>query len=98
MKTYRGFSKVTLRSLLGGILGAALLLVHAAYAQATVSTSTIQVSGSASAQKTGLGETVNFSGPLVVTSKVVTGKTRKFAAAATAPVRSTDATPCQELP
>lgn len=72
MKTYRGFSKVTLRSLLGGILGAALLLVHAAYAQATVSTSTIQVSGSASAQKTGLGEQVNFAGPLVVTSKVVT--------------------------
>jgi hypothetical protein len=55
-----------------GVLGALLLAVPSALAQTTVSTFTIQVSGTASAVKTGLKETVSFSGPLVVTTTVVT--------------------------
>lgn len=73
MKTQRGFSRLTtLLSLIGGIVGAVFLMVRTANAQATVSTFTIQVSGSASAQKTGLGEVVTFSGPVVITATVVT--------------------------
>ena len=55
-----------------GVLGALLLAVPAAKAQTTVSTFTIQVSGTASAAKTGLPETVKFSGPVVITTTVVT--------------------------
>ena len=55
-----------------GVLGALLLAVPAAMAQTTVSTFTIQVSGTASAAKTGLPEAVKFSGPVVITTTVVT--------------------------
>lgn len=72
METHRRFSRLTVLSFLTGILGAAFLLVRPAHAQATVSTFTIQVSGTASPQKTGLSETVDFSGPVVVTATVVT--------------------------
>ncbi len=78
MKTYRGLSKAVLPSLLVGVLGALFIAVSPAYAQtstvptSTVSTFTIQVSGSASAAKTGLGEAVTFSGPLVMTANVIT--------------------------
>jgi hypothetical protein len=71
MKKYRG----TIPSLLGGIVGALLLAAPAASAQTTVSTFTLQVSGNASQVKTGLGETVNFSGPVVITATVVTDPT-----------------------
>ena len=67
MKKARG----VLSSLLGGAVAALLLAAPAAMAQTTVSTYTINVSGSASAVKTGLPETVKFSGPLVVTTSVV---------------------------
>jgi len=59
---------IALSLLLGGLLVAAA----PAYPQATaVSSFTIQVSGTAAAVKTGLSETVAFSGPLVVTANVV---------------------------
>jgi hypothetical protein len=67
MKTYR---RVILSFL--GALGAILLAAPAARAQATVSTFTIQVAGNASPVKTGLPETVSFSGPVVITATVVT--------------------------
>ena len=52
---------------------AAVFAVASARAQtAATSSFTIQISGNASAVKTGLPETVMFSGPLVVTSTVVT--------------------------
>jgi hypothetical protein len=55
------------------VLGGLLLATAPAYAQTSaVSSFTIQVSGTASAVKTGLSETVAFSGPLVVTANVVT--------------------------
>jgi hypothetical protein len=66
-----------------GVLGAILLAVPSALAQTTVSTFTIQVSGSASAAKTGLGEAVTFSGPLVVTATVVTDPSASTPSAAT---------------
>src|SRR3954469_665676 len=68
MKTYRGL----ILSLAGTLLAALLLLPSAARAQATTSTFSIQVSGSASQAKTGLGELVNFSGTLLITTTVVT--------------------------
>jgi hypothetical protein len=68
MKTYRGL----ILSLAGTLLAALLLLPSAARAQATTSTFSIQVSGSASQAKTGLGELVNFSGTLLITAVVVT--------------------------
>jgi hypothetical protein len=55
-----------------GLLGALLLAATPALAQTTVSTFTIQVSGTASSLKTGLSETVKFAGPVVVTTTVVT--------------------------
>ena len=68
MKTYRGLSRVVILS-----LGSLFIAVRPAHAQtATVSTFTVQVSGSATAAQTGLNETVNFSGPVVVTATVVT--------------------------
>ena len=55
------------------LLLAGLFAVAPAHAQtAATSSFTIQISGNASAVKTGLPETVMFSGPLVVTSTVVT--------------------------
>jgi hypothetical protein len=68
MKTYRG----VILKFLGGAVGALLLAAPAARAQATVSTFTIQVAGNASSVKTGLPETVKFSGPVVITATVVT--------------------------
>ena len=60
-------------SLLGGALAALYLAVPAAYAQTSVVSSfKIQVSGTASSVKTGLPETVAFSGPVVVTATVAT--------------------------
>ncbi len=70
-KTYRG----VILSLLGGIVGALVVAVPAARAQSTVSTFTIQVSGTASSLKTGLPETVKFAGPVVITATVVTDPT-----------------------
>jgi hypothetical protein len=60
---------------------AALLFVAVVHAQtpgttispvSTASTITVQISGSAAEQKTGLAEPITFSGPLVVTSVVST--------------------------
>jgi hypothetical protein len=59
-------------SLLCGALLALLVASPAAIAQTTVSTFTIQVSGTASSVKTGLPETVKFSGSVVITTTVVT--------------------------
>ena len=83
MKTCRGI----LSSLLCGALAALLLAPSAALAQTTVSTFTIQVSGNASQVKTGLGETVVFSGPVVITATVVTDP------AASTPTAGTTALP-----
>src|SRR3954464_3366686 len=83
MKTCRGI----LSSLLCGALAALLLAPSAALAQTTVSTFTIQVSGNASAVKTGLPETVKFSGPVVITATVVTDP------AASTPTAGTSALP-----
>lgn len=71
MKTSRG----VVLPVAAGVLGALLLAVPPALAQTTVSTFTIQVSGTASAVKTGLPETVKFSGPVVITTTVVTDPT-----------------------
>ncbi|MFL5311032.1 MAG: hypothetical protein ACJ79H_11325 [Myxococcales bacterium] len=71
MRKFRGI----VLSLVGGIVGALLFAAPAAWAQTTVSTFTIQVSGTAPAVKTGLPETVAFSGPVVITSTVVTDPT-----------------------
>jgi hypothetical protein len=73
MKTYRGL----IFSLAGTLLAALLLLPSAARAQTaatstTVTTFSIQVSGNASAAKTGLGELVSFSGTVLITTTVVT--------------------------
>jgi hypothetical protein len=68
MKQVRG----VVSSLLRGAVAALLLAAPPALAQTTVSTFTIQVSGTASSVKTGLPETVKFSGPVVVTATVVT--------------------------
>jgi hypothetical protein len=56
------------------LIGAAAFLAAArpAHAQTTVSTFTLPVSGTASPLKTGLPETVAFSGSLVITATVVT--------------------------
>jgi hypothetical protein len=59
-------------SLLCGALLALLVASPAAIAQTTVSTFTIPVSGTASSVKTGLPETVKFSGSVVITTTVVT--------------------------
>jgi len=59
-------------SLICGALLALLVAPPAAVAQTTVSTFTIQVSGTASSVKTGLPETVKFSGSVVITTTVVT--------------------------
>ncbi|HET7788205.1 MAG TPA: hypothetical protein VFL36_19695 [Myxococcales bacterium] len=61
-----------LSSVLRGAIAALLLAAPPALAQTTVSTFTIQVSGTASSVKTGLPETVKFSGPVVITTTVVT--------------------------
>jgi hypothetical protein len=71
MKKSRG----AILSLLGGIVGALLLAAPAASAQTTVSTFTLQVSGTASSVKTGLPETVKFAGPVLITATVVTDPT-----------------------
>lgn len=77
MKAYRGMSKTAIVCLLVGVMGFPFIAVGPVYAQtATVSTSTIQVSGTVSAQKTGLGEDVTFSGPLMMTTKVLTDPVR----------------------
>lgn len=58
------------------LIGSLFLAVGPASAQTSVtSTVTLQVSGTAPAVKTGLNETVTFSGPLVVTARVVTDPT-----------------------
>jgi hypothetical protein len=62
-------------ALFGGVLAALFLAASPAHAQATVSTFTLQVSGTASAVKTGLPETVAFAGPVVITATVVTDPT-----------------------
>ena len=63
---------IALSFLLAGLLFAAA----PAHAQAVSTSSfTIQVSGTASAVKTGLPETVTFSGPLIVTSTIVNDPT-----------------------
>ncbi|HXA16274.1 MAG TPA: hypothetical protein VN380_04745 [Thermoanaerobaculia bacterium] len=77
MKAYRGLSSTAILSLLAGVVVPLFLSVGFAYAQtATVSTSTIQVSGTVSAKKSGLGEDVTFSGPLMMTTKVLTDPIR----------------------
>jgi hypothetical protein len=77
MKTYRGLSKAVILSLFVGALGTLFIAVSPACAQTSkVSTFTIQVSGIASALKTGLGEAVTFSGPVVVTTAVMTDPVR----------------------
>ena len=83
MKTCRGI----LSSLLCGALAALLLAPSAAFAQTTVSTYTVQVSGTASSLKTGLSETVKFAGPVVITATVVTDP------AASTPTAGTTALP-----
>ena len=83
MKTCRGI----LSSLLCGALAALLLAPSAAFAQTTVSTYTVQVSGTASSLKTGLPETVKFAGPVVITATVVTDP------AASTPTAGTTALP-----
>lgn len=83
MKTCRGI----LSSLLCGAVAALMLAPSGALAQTTVSTFTIQVSGTASSVKTGLSETVTFSGPVVVTATVVTDP------AASTPTAGTTALP-----
>jgi hypothetical protein len=83
MKTCRGI----LSTLFCGALAALLLAPSSALAQTTVSTFTIQVSGTASSVKTGLPETVKFSGPVVITSTVVTDP------AASTPTAGTTALP-----
>src|SRR3954465_10768637 len=76
MKTHRGLSKKAI--LWSACAGGILLFAITAQAQTatppgtTVSTKTIPVSGSAPATKTGPGEVVDFSGPLVITTTVVT--------------------------
>jgi|GEM_PF-644210 hypothetical protein len=85
MKMNRGTSRVVILSLLSGVLvlGSLFIANHPAHAQATataatvptVSSVTLQVSGSAPALKTGLSEAINFSGPLVVTTTVMNDPT-----------------------
>jgi len=73
MSTHRRQSTTLFVSLFGGALAALFVAARPAYAQTSaVSTFTIQVSGTAAAVKTGLPETVTFSGPVVVTATVVT--------------------------
>src|SRR5690242_5425115 len=61
------------RAQIASFVLAGAFAVAAAHAQtAATSSFTIQISGNASAVKTGLPETVMFAGPLVVTSTVVT--------------------------
>jgi hypothetical protein len=83
MKMNRGLSRVVILSLLSGVLvlGSLFIAVRPAHAQATVTnvttvtSVTMQVSGTASALQSGLAETVTFSGPLVVTATVATDPT-----------------------
>ena len=84
MKMNRGTSGVVVVSLLSGVLVLGSLFISSHSAQATVavvstaptvSSVTLQVSGSAPALKTGLSEAITFSGPLVVTSTVVNDPT-----------------------
>lgn len=72
MKPRRGFPNIALLALAGGLLAAVFLPVRAAQAQATVSTFTAQVSGSALPAATGLSEVVLFVGTVLVTTTVVT--------------------------
>lgn len=82
MKMNRGTSGVVILSLLSAalVLGSLFFANHSANAQAagatatvsTVSTVTVQVSGTAPSLKTGLTEAITFSGPLVVTTTVMT--------------------------
>ena len=75
MKMNRRLSRVVILSLLSGV-GSLFIAVRPAHAQtSTISTATIQTSGTASAAKTGLTETVSFSGPVVVTATVSTDPT-----------------------
>lgn len=80
MKMNRRLSRVVILSLLSGV-GSLFIASRPAYAQTatdstvTDSTVTLQVSGTASAAKTGLTEAVSFSGPLVVTATVSTDPT-----------------------
>ena len=77
VKAYRELSKAAILSLFGGMIGPLFFAVGPACAQtSTVSTSTIQVSGTVSAKKTGLREDVTFSGPLMMTTKVLTDPIR----------------------
>ena len=77
MKAYRRLSNAAILSLFAGVIGPLFFAVGPVCAQtAIVSTSTIQVSGTVSAKKTGLGEDVTFSGPLVMTTKVLTDPIR----------------------
>jgi hypothetical protein len=71
MKMERGLSRVVLLSLLSGVLGSLFIAVGPAHAQATISTFTIQVSGTAPTASTALAGAVTFAGPLVVTTTVV---------------------------
>ena len=58
------------------LLGVLLFAAAPAHGQAVSTSSfTIQVSGTASAVKTGLSETVQFAGPLIVTATVVNDPT-----------------------
>jgi len=76
MTSGRGLSKAVILPLFVGVMGA-FLSVGSAYAQKfTRSHCTIQVSGTASALKTGLSEAVNFSGPLVMSTTVITDPIR----------------------
>lgn len=77
MKAYRQLSNAAILSFFGGVIGPLFFVSGPAFAQtSTVSRSTIQVSGTVSAKKSGLGEDVTFSGPLVMTTKVLTDPVR----------------------
>ena len=77
MKMDRGLSRVVLLSLLSGVLGSLFIAVGPAHAQATISTLTIQVPGTAPTVSTAATAStvpagaVTFAGPLVVTATVV---------------------------
>ena len=76
MTSGRRSSKAVTLSLFVWVMGA-FLAVGPAYAQKfTRSHATIQVSGTASALKTGLGEAVDFSGPLRMSATVITDPVR----------------------
>ena len=68
MKTDRRLSRVVIFSL----LSAAFIAVRPAQSQSVVSTFTLPVSGTISAAKSGLNESVTLSGSVLVTARVVT--------------------------